>query len=59
MKSNEIEHYYDMGTHEFYLRAVLDVMTLIEAEMAQVVRGRSLAGLAWLRGQGEVGEVVR
>lgn len=48
-----------MGTNHFYLRAVLDVMTLIEAEMAQVVRGRSLAGLAWLRGQGEVGEVVR
>lgn len=41
------------------LRAVLDVMALIETEMAQVVGGRSLAGLAWLRIQGEVGEVVR
>lgn len=41
------------------LRAVFDVMSLIEAEMAQVVWWRSLAGLAWLRGQGEVGKVVR
>lgn len=41
------------------LRAVFDVMTLIEAEMAQVVWWRSLAGLAWLRGKREVGKVVR
>lgn len=42
-----------------YLRAVFDIVSLVEAEMAQVVWWRSLAGLAWLRGQGEVGEVVR
>lgn len=42
-----------------YLRAVFDVMTLIEAEMAQVVGRRSFTGLARLRGQGEVREVVR
>ncbi len=42
-----------------YLRAVFDVVSLVEAEMAQVVWWRSLAGLAWLRGQGEVREVVR
>lgn len=41
-----------------YLRAILDVMALIKAEMAKVVRWRSLARLAWLRRQGEVGEVV-
>lgn len=56
MKSNNI---YNIGIDRIYLRAILDVMTLIKAEMAQVVRWRSLAGLAWLRGQGEVGEVVR
>jgi len=42
-----------------YLRAVFDIVSLVEAEMAQVVWWRSLAVLAWLRGQGEVGEVVR
>lgn len=41
------------------LRAVFDIVSLVEAEMAQVVWWRSLAGLAWLRGQGEVGEVIR
>lgn len=41
------------------LRAVFDIMSLVEAEMAQVVWWRSLAGLALLRGEGEVREVVR
>lgn len=63
MKSNEIQQctlsHKDTGIDRIYLRAILDVMALIEAEMAQVVRWRSLAGLSWLRGQGEVGEVVR
>lgn len=56
MKANNT---YDILIDRIYLRAILDVMALIKAEMAQVVRRRSLAGLARLRGQGEVGEVVR
>lgn len=40
------------------LRAVFDIVSLVEAEMAQVVWWRSLAGFARLRGKREVREVV-
>lgn len=44
--------------HLAYLRAVFDIVSLVEAEVAQVVWRRSLAGLAGLRREGEVREVV-
>ena len=39
-----------------YLGAVLDVVSLVEAQVAQVVGRGPLAGLAGLRGEGQVGE---
>ena len=42
-----------------HLRAVFDVMALVEAQVAQVVGRGSFVGLSRLRGKGEVREVVR
>lgn len=42
-----------------HLRAVFDVVSFVEAKMAQVVGWWPFAGLACLRGQGEVWEMVR
>lgn len=46
-------------TDAAHLGAVLDVVAFVEAEVAQVVRWRSFAGFAGLRGQAEVWEMVR
>lgn len=40
------------------LRTVLDVVPLVEAEVAEVVRRRVFAGFPWVRGQGQIGEMV-
>lgn len=40
------------------LRAVFDVVSLVEAQVAQVVGRRPLAGFPRLGGEGQVGEVV-
>lgn len=42
-----------------YLRAVFDVMALVEAQVAQVVGWGSLIGLSWLWRKGKVWEMVR
>lgn len=41
-----------------YLGTVLDVVSFVEAQVAQVVGGGPLAGLAGLRGEGQVREVL-
>ena len=42
-----------------HLRAVFDVVSFVEAQVAQVVGRRPFAGFARLGGQGEVREMVR
>lgn len=46
-------------THTAHLRAVFDVVSFVEAKVAQVIGRRPFAGLSRLRGQGEVREVIR
>ena len=41
-----------------YLGAVLDVVSFVEAQVAQVVGWGPLAGLAGLGGEGQVGEML-
>ena len=41
-----------------YLGAVLDVVSFVEAQVAQVVGWGPLAGLAGLRGEGQVREML-
>lgn len=47
------------GGREAHLRTVFDVMTFVEAKVTQVVGRWPFAGSARLRGQGQVGEMVR
>lgn len=47
------------GGREAHLRTVLDVVSFVEAKVTQVVGRRPFAGSARLRGQGQVGEMVR
>lgn len=44
---------------EAHLRTVFDVVSFVEAKVAQVVGRRPFAGSARLRGHGQVGEMVR
>lgn len=44
---------------ESHLRAVFDVMALVEAQVAQVVGGGSFVWFSWLRRKGKVWEMVR
>lgn len=50
---------YGRRGRKAHLRAIFDVVSLAKAKVTQVVGRRPFAGSARLRGQGEVGEMVR